>query len=297
MLPRSAVCRAPCDSRCLPRLRLCDEHAASRSRGRAICLRTSSDRRDKALREALVHDRGRRADTGKPLRRLQDRGRGAGIRQEARGEVRSPRAPRVPEVIVRPPRPKSRWCHDRHPTRRHWRKMTPNGPSDQAPTDQAATLLQRTRELLLECRAVAGRLQAARADESQAAAAERIADNRVRCARVRAGRGARHDASARAGRTPPVQHARGALGEAWLREQERRLREDADGCACGSSGDPASGGGPGGQGDGHTRWGSAGRMLLLLCACGSSGDPACGGGAWRAGGRGARGGGARGEGR
>jgi hypothetical protein len=31
------------------------------------------------------------------------------------------------------------------------------------------------------------------------------------------------------------------------------------------------------------------------CACGSSGDPACGGGAWRAGGGGTRGGGARGR--
>jgi hypothetical protein len=35
----------------------------------------------------------------------------------------------------------------------------------------------------------------------------------------------------------------------------------------------------------------------LRCACGSSGDPASGGWAWRAGGRGTRGGGTRGEGR
>jgi hypothetical protein len=53
--------------------------------------------------------------------------------------------------------------------------VTQGGEPDQTGADQAVALLQRTRELLLECRAVAERLQEATEPESQAAAAERIA--------------------------------------------------------------------------------------------------------------------------
>ena len=47
--------------------------------------------------------------------------------------------------------------------------------ADGNPADRAVVLLQRARELLLECRAVASRLEAAPGRESEAAAAERIA--------------------------------------------------------------------------------------------------------------------------
>jgi hypothetical protein len=77
----------------------------------------------------------------------------------------------------------------------------------------------------LDCRAVAERLQADRAHESQAAAAERIAYGVL-------------VAALEEGLVTTLQHARdvlrrfsapaGALGEPWLREQERRLREDAN---------------------------------------------------------------------
>jgi 3-dehydroquinate dehydratase-2 len=45
------------------------------------------------------------------------------------------------------------------------------------------------------------------------------------------------------------------------------------------------------------RRGPASQTAAVSCACGSSGDPACGGGAWRAGRGGTRGGGSAGEGR
>jgi hypothetical protein len=46
---------------------------------------------------------------------------------------------------------------------------------DPEPADRAVLLLQRTRELLLECRAVAEQLGRAPAQESQAVAGERVA--------------------------------------------------------------------------------------------------------------------------
>jgi hypothetical protein len=99
--------------------------------------------------------------------------------------------------------------------------MTSDRPSDQ--TDAAGLaviLLQRTRELMLECRAVAGRLQAAAEPESQAVAAERIAYGVL-------------VAALEEGLVTTLQHAMdvlrcfgtpaGALGEEWLSEQERTL--------------------------------------------------------------------------
>jgi hypothetical protein len=81
-------------------------------------------------------------------------------------------------------------------------------------------LLQRTRELMLECRAVAERVQAAVEHEPQAVAAERIAYG------VLVG-------ALEEGLVTTLQHAMdvlrrfstptGALGEEWLREQERKL--------------------------------------------------------------------------
>jgi hypothetical protein len=99
--------------------------------------------------------------------------------------------------------------------------MPPSQPSGTEPTDRAVALLQRTRELLLECRAVAEQLQAAVEHESQAAAAERIAYAVL-------------VAALEEGLVTTLQHAvdvlkrfstpAGVLGEEWLREQERKLK-------------------------------------------------------------------------
>jgi hypothetical protein len=99
--------------------------------------------------------------------------------------------------------------------------MTPRRPSDKTDAaDRTVMLLQRTRELMLECRAVAERLQAGGEHESQAAAAERIAYGVLF--------GALEE-----GLAITLQHAMdvlrrfstpaGALGEEWLSEQERKL--------------------------------------------------------------------------
>ena len=90
------------------------------------------------------------------------------------------------------------------------------------PADRAVLLLQRTRELLLDCRAVAEQLGASPASqEPQAAAAERIAY------------GLLVDALEE-GLVTTLQHAMDVLkrfnapagpsGEQWLREQEKKLR-------------------------------------------------------------------------
>jgi hypothetical protein len=86
--------------------------------------------------------------------------------------------------------------------------------------DRAVMLLQRTRELMLECRAAAEQLQAAGRQESQAAAAERNAYGVL-------------VAALEEGLVTTLQHAMvvlkrfrtpgGVLGEEWLREQEERL--------------------------------------------------------------------------
>jgi hypothetical protein len=98
--------------------------------------------------------------------------------------------------------------------------MAAGEPERTDPADRAVLLLQRVRELLIECRAVATQLEVASGRESQAAAAERFAYSVL-------------VASLEAGLVTTVQHAMevlrrfsksaGALGEQWLSEQERKL--------------------------------------------------------------------------
>jgi hypothetical protein len=98
--------------------------------------------------------------------------------------------------------------------------MAAGEPERTDPADRAVLLLQRVQELLIECRAVATQLDVGSGQESQAAAAERIANSVL-------------VASLEAGLVTTVQHAMevlrrfskpaGALGEQWLSEQERKL--------------------------------------------------------------------------
>jgi hypothetical protein len=92
---------------------------------------------------------------------------------------------------------------------------------DSEPAERAVTLLQRTGELLLECRTVAEQLSVAPdGQEPQSAAAERIAYGVL-------------VAALEEGLVTTLQHAMdilkrfsapaGPLGERWLREQERNL--------------------------------------------------------------------------
>ena len=53
--------------------------------------------------------------------------------------------------------------------------MTANQPPRTDPVDRAVLLLQKARDLLIECRVVAAQLEAPSGQESQAAAGERIA--------------------------------------------------------------------------------------------------------------------------
>jgi hypothetical protein len=90
-----------------------------------------------------------------------------------------------------------------------------------APADRAVALLQRVRERMIECRAVAEQLQVPPpTQESQAAAAERISYGVL-------------VAGLEEGLVTTFQHAvdvlkrfraaAGPLGEEWLSEQERKL--------------------------------------------------------------------------
>jgi hypothetical protein len=91
-------------------------------------------------------------------------------------------------------------------------------PTD--PADRALLLLQRADELLFECRAVSQQLQATPSDESPAAAAERDAPGVL-------------VAALEEGLVNTLEHAigflerfkttDGVLGEAWLREQEKKF--------------------------------------------------------------------------
>jgi hypothetical protein len=109
----------------------------------------------------------------------------------------------------------------------HDRVIPPVEGPRREPTDLAVTLLRETRGLLLKCRAVAEQLGTAPpGDELAAAAAERIAYGVL-------------VAAIEEGLVSTLQHATdvlrrfsapaGPLGEGWLGEQERRLREGADG--------------------------------------------------------------------
>ena len=90
--------------------------------------------------------------------------------------------------------------------------MAAGGPERTDPADRAVLLLQRVREVLIECRAVAIQLKVASGQASQAAAAERIAYGVL---------------------VATVQHAMevlrrfskaaGALGEQWFSRQETKL--------------------------------------------------------------------------
>ena len=80
---------------------------------------------------------------------------------------------------------------------------------DTEPADHAVLMLQRTRDLLLECRAVAQRLQVAVEQEAQAGAAERIAYGVLVAALEE---GACVHAPARDGRAHTIQRARWAPG-------------------------------------------------------------------------------------
>ena len=95
-----------------------------------------------------------------------------------------------------------------------------------SPEDRAVLLLQRTSELMLECRAVARELQEpASGTESPAEAAERIAYGVL-------------VAALEEGLVTTVQHAidvlkrfsapAGALGEQWLSDQENRWRRTGE---------------------------------------------------------------------
>ena len=93
---------------------------------------------------------------------------------------------------------------------------------DTAPADRAVLLLQRTRELLLDCRAVAEQLGAPPAgQEPQAEAAERIAYG-VLVAALEEGlvTTLRHAMDVLQRFSAPA----GPLGEQWLSEQEKKLR-------------------------------------------------------------------------
>jgi hypothetical protein len=106
--------------------------------------------------------------------------------------------------------------------------MAPSQTAGSDPADRAVMLLQRARELLLECRAVAEQLQVASGQESQAATAERIAFGVL-------------VAALEEGLVTALQHAMdvlkrfsapaGPLGEQWLSEQESKLRGGSDGPA------------------------------------------------------------------
>jgi hypothetical protein len=98
--------------------------------------------------------------------------------------------------------------------------------ADTDPVDRAVVLLQRTRELLLECRAVADQLGAAAVGESSAAAGERVAYG-VLVAALEEGlvKALAHAMDVLRRFSAPA----GPLGESWLGEQERKLRGDTDG--------------------------------------------------------------------
>ncbi|SRR5713101_5828783 len=98
--------------------------------------------------------------------------------------------------------------------------MAADKTADNDPAGRAVMLLQRVRELMLECRMVAAQLEATSGQESQAAAAERIAYGVL-------------VASLEQGLVTTLQRAldvlrrfgtpAGVLGEQWLNEQERKL--------------------------------------------------------------------------
>ena len=91
-----------------------------------------------------------------------------------------------------------------------------------SPEDRAVRLLQRTSDLLLECRAVASQLQESRDADHPGEAAERIAYGVL-------------VAALEEGLVTTVQHAldvlkrfsapAGSLGEQWLGEQEKKIGE------------------------------------------------------------------------
>jgi hypothetical protein len=93
-------------------------------------------------------------------------------------------------------------------------------PAGIEPADRAVVLLQRVRELMIECRGVAEQLQVVPTQECQAAAAERISYGVL-------------VAALEEGLVTTLQHAvgvlrrfsapAGVLGEQWLSEQERKL--------------------------------------------------------------------------
>jgi hypothetical protein len=98
-------------------------------------------------------------------------------------------------------------------------------PAGIEPADRAVVLLQRVRELMIECRGVAEQLQVVPTQESQAAAAERLSYGVL-------------VAALEEGLVTTLQHAvdvlkrfraaAGPLGEEWLREQERTLRPETE---------------------------------------------------------------------
>src|SRR5262245_18970527 len=95
--------------------------------------------------------------------------------------------------------------------------MATDEPLRTEPADRDIVLLQRVRELLIECRTVAAQLEAGSGQESQTVAAERIAYGVL-------------VASLEEGLVTALQHAMdvlrrfstpaGVLGEQWLSEQE-----------------------------------------------------------------------------
>jgi hypothetical protein len=106
--------------------------------------------------------------------------------------------------------------------------MAASQPTDTDPADRAVMLLQRTRERLHECRAVAEQLAPAPAREGSSAAAERIAYGVL-------------VAALEEGLVKTLEHAMdvlkrfsapaGPVGEQWLREQESKFRGGSDGPA------------------------------------------------------------------
>ncbi len=98
--------------------------------------------------------------------------------------------------------------------------MAADKTADNDPAGRAVMLLQRLRELMIECPSVAAQLEATSGHESQAAAAERIAYGVL-------------VASLEEGLVTTLQHVvdvlrrfrapAGVLGEQWLSEQERKL--------------------------------------------------------------------------
>jgi len=94
--------------------------------------------------------------------------------------------------------------------------------TDTKPADRAVLLLQRRRELLLDCRAVAEQLGVSPAgQEPPSLAAERIAYGVLVAALVE---GPVTTLPARDGRAQAVQRARRPVGRTMAREQERKLR-------------------------------------------------------------------------